>query len=103
MKNTKTIYRSILRRVVFVAVAVASIFAAQLLWNYVVPSLTGWTPINFWQTLALMVLGRIVTGGFGLKSVVRDYRAKQGMRAEFADMSKEEKKAYIRDYMNKKY
>ncbi len=35
------------------------------LWNWLLPSLFGWHPIGFWQALGLLVLCRILFGGFG--------------------------------------
>jgi hypothetical protein len=35
------------------------------LWNSLLPSLFGWRQITFWQALGLLVLCRILFGGFG--------------------------------------
>ena len=35
------------------------------LWNWLLPSLFGWRPIGFWQALGLLILCRILFGGFG--------------------------------------
>ncbi len=35
------------------------------LWNWLLPSLFGWHPIGFWQALGLLLLCRILFGGFG--------------------------------------
>ena len=35
------------------------------LWNWLVPALTGWRPITFWQALGLLVLSRILFGRLG--------------------------------------
>ena len=37
----------------------------MLLWNWLLPSLFGWPQITFWQGLGLLVLCRILFGGFG--------------------------------------
>jgi hypothetical protein len=34
------------------------------LWNWLLPSLFGWHPVTFWQALGLLVLCRILFGGF---------------------------------------
>ena len=36
----------------------------QHLWNWLLPLLFGWRMITFWQALALLVLCRILLGGF---------------------------------------
>jgi len=35
------------------------------LWNWLLPGLFGWHQITFWQALGLMILSRILFGGFG--------------------------------------
>jgi hypothetical protein len=35
------------------------------LWNWLAPTLFGWRQINFWQALGLLVLCRILFGGWG--------------------------------------
>jgi hypothetical protein len=35
------------------------------LWNWLLPTLFGWRLITFWQALGLLVLCRILFGGFG--------------------------------------
>jgi len=37
----------------------------QQLWNWLLPSLFGWRQITFWQALGMLVLSRILFGGFG--------------------------------------
>jgi hypothetical protein len=35
------------------------------LWNWLLPALFGWRQINLWQALGLLVLCRMLFGGFG--------------------------------------
>ncbi len=44
------------------------------LWNWIVPPLFGWPEIGFWQALGLLVLCRILFGGFGMHSGSRRCR-----------------------------
>ena len=37
----------------------------KLLWNWLLPALVGFPAITFWQALGLLVLCRILFGGFG--------------------------------------
>jgi hypothetical protein len=37
----------------------------KLLWNAILPSLLGINHINYWQSVGLLVLSRILFGGFG--------------------------------------
>jgi len=36
------------------------------LWNWLLPPLLGWRQITFWQALGILLLCRILFGGFGL-------------------------------------
>ncbi len=38
----------------------------RLLWNWLLPPLFGWREITFWQALGMLLLCRILIGGFGL-------------------------------------
>jgi len=37
----------------------------QQLWNWLLPPLFGWHQLTFWQALGILVLCRILFGGFG--------------------------------------
>jgi hypothetical protein len=53
----------------FAALAVTAVsFVVMALWNWLVPAITGWRTIDFWQALGLLVLSRLLFGlrmGFG--------------------------------------
>src|SRR2546428_10029441 len=54
-----------LKIVLFVALAVVGFsFVVMNLWNWLMPPLFGWTVIGFWQALGLLVLSRILLGGW---------------------------------------
>lgn len=46
-----------------VAITVLS-FVVMSLWNWLMPSVTGWHAITFWQALGLLILSKILFGGF---------------------------------------
>ena len=52
----------------FAAIAVVAItvfsFVVMNLWNWLVPPIFGWHTISFWQALGLLVLSKILFGGF---------------------------------------
>lgn len=52
----------------FVAIAIVAIavfsFVVMLLWNAILPRVTGWHSISYWQALGLLVLSKILFGGF---------------------------------------
>lgn len=108
MKKNTTKNR-VLRAIVFIAIAAAAVAAVMFLWNYLVPAITGWAAINYWQALGLMVLGRLVTGGFRKpKSNKRSSRNEDGhfhpqhAHHHFEGMSKEEKREHIKRFMSMK-
>jgi hypothetical protein len=58
-----------LRGVKCVGLAAAVVAGAgagvMYLWNGLMPDLFGWHAVTYWQALGLLVLGRILFGGFG--------------------------------------
>ena len=56
-------WRKITHVVIFIAVFAAIVAVVMLLWNALIPSITGWTTINYWQAAGLMVLTRLLFGG----------------------------------------
>ncbi len=39
-------------------------FVVRALWNWLMPGLFGWHLINFWQAVGILVLSKILFGGF---------------------------------------
>lgn len=39
-------------------------FIVMTLWNWLAPPVFGWHTINFWQALGILVLSKILFGGF---------------------------------------
>ena len=39
-------------------------FGVMSLWNWLMPALFGWHLINFWQAVGVLVLSKILFGGF---------------------------------------
>lgn len=51
--------------VLFVAVAAVVLgFVVRGLWNTLIPPIFGWHVITFWQALGLLILSKILFGGF---------------------------------------
>ena len=53
---------AILSMLLFIAVGGEIV---RQLWNWLLPPLFGWHQITFWQALGILVLCRILFGGFG--------------------------------------
>lgn len=98
---------------IFIAVFAAAIAIVMLLWNALIPSIIGWQAINYWQAGGLMILCRLLLGGFGRfgKHRHHGFGKKEKMshlhqfhekfQEEMKDMSKDERREYIREYMRK--
>jgi uncharacterized membrane protein len=54
----------------------------SLLWNWLLPPLFGWHQINFWQALGILVLCRILFGGFGHHGHHSRFRRRMAERLE---------------------
>jgi len=54
-----------LKFALFAALAITVVsFAFMSLWNWLTPAVFGWHAITIWQALGLLVLSRILFGGF---------------------------------------
>ena len=60
-------------------------FATMSLWNWLVPSLFHGPLLDFWQTLGLLLLSRILFGGWGRGGRAGWTRRRQAWRQKMAD------------------
>jgi hypothetical protein len=64
----RSIMKKIMRGVMFAVLAVLFFivfgFIVKSLWNWLMPALFGWHLITFWQAVGLLILSRILFGGF---------------------------------------
>lgn len=92
---------------IFIAVFAASIAIVMLLWNALIPSIIGWTTINYWQAAGLMILCRLLLGGFGRFGKGHFFRGRShhdrrhfhDLRERMKGMSRDERRDYIREHM----
>lgn len=63
------------------------------LWNWLMPVLFGWRIITFWQGLGLLVLCRILFGGFGGHGHHRP-GFRRGMHERWESMTPEEREKF---------
>ena len=78
-------------------IAAVAVFGAivQHLWNWLIPGIVGWHPINFWQAVGLLVLSKILFGGFrGRGGVGMHWRHRMAERWE--KMTPEEREKFSR-------
>ncbi len=88
-----------LKPIIYLAIFAISGLVVMYLWNSIIPSVIGWTELNYLQSLGMIVLSRLLFGGFGGIKHKSEHRK---IRDELKEMSKEQKREYIREYMNKR-
>jgi hypothetical protein len=67
-------------------------FVVTHLWNYLMPALFGLHAITFWQAVGLIILGRLLFGGFGPRFGGAPWRRHMMMRWE--QMTPEEREKF---------
>jgi chromate transport protein ChrA len=89
----KWIFRGV-KFVVFVILAAAVLsFVVMRLWNWLMPGLFGLHSIGFWQALGLLLLSKILFGGFrGRRGPHTQWRGR--MIERWAQMSPEEREQF---------
>ncbi|GAB4136780.1 MAG: hypothetical protein Fur0041_11330 [Bacteroidia bacterium] len=79
-------------------------WVTMLLWNWLMPAIFGITMINFWQAAGLLVLGRLLFGGFNKKCHCgsgREWKQhrygywKERWEAKMANMTPEEREKFM--------
>ncbi len=85
-----------------IAVSAIVAFIVMSLWNMILPeAVSGVNPINFWQALGLLILCKILFGGFhgGWKHKRQQWKDK--MNARLQNMTPEEREAFKQDLRNR--
>jgi hypothetical protein len=94
---TKTITRKITKGItVLLMVIVGSAvlgFVVRELWNALMPGIFGWHTITFWQALGLLILSKILFGGFHRHGGGRR-QWKNRMRERWDGMTPEEREKF---------
>jgi hypothetical protein len=97
--RTERIVRGIVRGLMFVPLALLFLaifgFLFMTLWNWLMPALFGLRVITFWQALGLLILCKIVFGGFrGRPGWRGQMRWRSGMRERWEQMTPEEREKF---------
>ncbi|MBK6929449.1 MAG: hypothetical protein IPH12_00795 [Saprospirales bacterium] len=98
MKSIK--WKWVAKAVFFGALAIAVFTGAtMLLWNTLATALFGLPAINFFQTIGLMFLGRLLTGGFARGGWGGDgFGRRHPMRERWQSMSEDERRQYMQHW-----
>src|SRR5579862_9212025 len=67
-------------------------FLVMVLWNWLAPAVFGFHEINFWQALGLLVLSKLLFGGFRGRPGGRHWRGR--MRDRWEQMTPEEREKF---------
>jgi hypothetical protein len=74
----------------------------MFLWNQTAPVLFGLATVNFWQSLALLALCRLLFGGFGGKHFggMKVNRHDSHLRERWMKMTPEERREFVKRQRN---
>ena len=80
-------------------IAIIALFVAVImwLWNMLVPSITGWERIGFWQAAGLALLCRLLTGRIGTFRKPMERRR----RMHLHEMPREERDRFIKERLGR--
>lgn len=99
--KTENQHFSAKRRIVFFLFLVIGIFSisaiVMFLWNWILPTISPLTAITYWQAMGLLVLCRILFGGFNFHRHHREHRPpfmQTAAREKFMNMTEEEKQEF---------
>lgn len=81
-----------------VAIIGLLVAAVMGLWNWIVPGITGWTSITYWQALGLALLLRLLTG---FHPPMFPLRGRRHMHEKMRRMSMAERRAFIHSQLHK--
>ncbi len=105
----------------FIAVVAAAIAIVMVLWNLLIPSVIGWSAINYWQAAGLLVLCKLLFGGFGHRmhgwrhhhhhadhhrhgfGLGHSSEEREAFREAMKGMSPDERRNFIREAMFNKF
>lgn len=111
MKNFRR--KRFLGILIFLAVFAGAVAIVMLLWNALVPSIIGWGVISYWQAAGLMILCRLLLGGFGRFGKFgrwhhhghkkEDFRHWHVLRDKMQGMTRDEKREFMRNHMRESH
>jgi hypothetical protein len=96
---TKRIVRGIVKGLMFLPLVAAILalvsYVVMSLWNWLMPALFGLRLITFWQALGLLILCKILFGGFrGRSGRHGSWRWRRGMMERWEQMTPEEREKF---------
>ena len=84
-----------IRIAIFVIIGAAVLgFIVKGLWNVLIPPIFGWHTITFWQGIGLLLLSKILFGGFHRHGGPGRGRWQQRMKDRWEQMTPEEREKF---------
>ena len=71
----------------------------MLLWNWLMPVIFGLVSIDFWQAAGILILSRILFGGFGVVHGLKRHGWRHHMREKWMKMTSEQRQEFINKRM----
>lgn len=97
--DKKSVARTVLNIICGVGFIALIVAVVMWLWNELVPRITGWNTINYWQALGLMILFRLINGNlFSGKSFKKNKASKS--KQPLHQLKPEERNALLRRLMS---
>ena len=88
--------------VFFIAATFLFSFLVMTLWNAILPVVVGAKVITFWQALGILVLSKLLFGGFGNRRWGRGrYQWRHNMNDKWATMTEEEKEKFKAEWKDR--
>lgn len=103
MFNTRNKRRPRRMFFVFISIVFLAVFSAlvMLLWNAVLPGLLSVPAINYWQAAGLLLLCRILFGGFQFGRGRRRFGPPARMRRKWMAMNDEERQRFKEEWQKR--
>jgi hypothetical protein len=91
----------------FIVIIGAAAAIVMLLWNALIPSVIGWSAINYWQAAGILILARILFGSIGgLHHRMPFHHHPHGhhrLHEDLRGMPFNERREYIRKHLHEFY
>ncbi|PXW16099.1 MULTISPECIES: hypothetical protein [unclassified Chryseobacterium] len=72
----------------------------MMLWNCLLPEILGARTITFWQAMGILILSKILFGGFHFGKGMRDFKERK-MREKMEGLSPEEREKFKEVWRNR--
>jgi Ca2+/H+ antiporter, TMEM165/GDT1 family len=84
-------------------VVLAFSYLVMFLWNAILPEVVHVNPITYWQAMGLLVLSRLLFGGFGFRGNHHHHHVEKAreIREKWKGMSEEEKAQFKEEWRNR--